>query len=218
MEKIVEEFQRFYSDSHVWQNTRWFGYPVSKYPQDLWTLQEIISEVKPDIIVECGTQFGGSALFMANILDLVGRGRVVSIDVQYPPIHGDHHFDWFKPEGLPVHEGITFLKGSSIAPEIVGRVRSLIRPGDVVLVDLDSNHIKAHVLAEMKVYAGLVSSGSYMIVEDTALNGHPTLPGWGEGPFEAVQEFLKTNDQFIIDRSREKFFVTANPGGYLRRR
>jgi cephalosporin hydroxylase len=100
---------------------------------------------------------------------------------------------------------------------IVGHVSDLVGEDDSVLVILDSDHTKDHVLAEMRAYGPLVTKGSYMIVEDTNINGHPVLPDFGPGPWEAVEEFLQGNDQFTVDRSREKLLMTFNPMGYLRR-
>jgi cephalosporin hydroxylase len=113
---------------------------------------------------------------------------------------------------------VTYLTGSSIAPEIHGRVVELVGDRSPVLVILDSDHTRDHVLEEMRLYGPLVSAGSYMIVEDTNVNGHPVQPRFGPGPMEAVDEFLRESDGFEIDEEREKFFLTFNPRGFLRKR
>lgn len=207
-QQFLDGFHRLYYDSAesggTWKNTYWLGVPTEKCPLDLWVYQEILHEVRPDIIVETGTRWGGSALFLASLCDVLGRGRVITIDVEVP---GER----------PSHDRITYLLGSSVSPEIVEEVRKDIATGDRVLVSLDSDHAMDHVLAEMRTYGTLVSPGSYLIVEDTNINGHPVLPGWGPGPREAVQEFLKETDEFVVDESREKLLLTFNPKGYLRR-
>lgn len=182
----------------------WFGYRTMKSPMDMWMYQEILAETKPDLVVECGTAFGGSSLYVASLLDLLGRGEVVTIDIEARP-------------GQPVHPRISRLIGSSVDPAIVADVRRRAA-GRRTMVILDSDHSAAHVSAELEAYRGLVSPGCYLIVEDTNVNGHPVYEAFGPGPMEAVQDFLKERDDFEVDRSREKFLFTFNPGGWLRRR
>ena len=117
----------------------------------------------------------------------------------------------------PQNERITYLLGSSTSDAIFQKVKDSIRPGEKVMVSLDSDHHKAHVLDELRLYSSLVTVGNYLVVEDTDINGHPVYPTFGPGPMEAVQEFLKTNSNFEQDRSREKFGVTMYPGGWLKR-
>ena len=135
--------------------------------------------------------------------ELNGSGRVVSIDTQ-PSL------------SLPTHERITYLTGSSTDPDIVAAIKTALA-GGTVLVVLDSDHSCDHVLNELETYGPMVTKGSYMIVEDTNVNGHPVLPNFGAGPMEAVKEFLPHHAEFAIDEEREKFMVTQNPSGYLRR-
>jgi cephalosporin hydroxylase len=188
-------------------NTRWLGVPVIKCPFDLWVYQEILFELRPDVVVECGTSKGGSAYFLSSMCELLGHGHVITIDL-YP-----------KPN-RPQHERLTYLSGSSTDPKIVSEVTRRIRDADKsasVLVLLDSDHSREHVLDELRLYSPLVTPGSYVIVEDTNLNGHPVWPDFGPGPMEAVDTFLSENDDFVIDSSREKFYLTWNPKGYLKR-
>ena len=117
----------------------------------------------------------------------------------------------------PEHNRITYLLGSSTSPQTAQKVKDLIRPGENVMVVLDSDHRAAHVLREFRIYAPLVTQGNYLIVEDTNINGHPVRPDFGPGPMEALQEFAKENSDFVIDRRREKFMLTFNPRGYLRK-
>jgi len=194
----------YHSRPKIWNNTYWLGVPVGKCVFDLWVYQEIITELRPDLIVETGTGHGGSTLFLASCCDLVGNGKVVTVDIS-------------DPSGKPEHERITYLQGSSVAPEIVSTIRSMAEDKDRVLVNLDSDHSRDHVLKELEIYSELVSPESYIIVEDSNVGGHPVKPNHYPGPMEAVEEFLKTNHSFTIDKSREKFLLTFNPKGYLKR-
>lgn len=203
---IVNSFIKLYYHSRpkIWNNTFWFGIPVGKCPPDLWNYQEIIFDVKPDVIIESGTGLGGSTLFLAQHCELMNKGKVISIDIN-------------DQSNKPNHERITYITGSSIAEEILQQVKQLISDTDKVLVILDSDHSRQHVLQELNNYSKLVTVGSYIIVEDTIIGGHPVKPHRKPGPMEAVNEFIKTNNNFVIDKSREKFYLTFNPNGYLKK-
>lgn len=207
-ERIVRDFHKLYYDSQVrtWGNTFWLGIRAYKCPLDLWIYQEIICHLKPDLIIETGTAQGGSALFMANICDLLGTGQIVTIDVLPIP-----------DEIRPKHARITYLIGSSTSTEILNQVQEKRKKAAKCLVVLDSDHSKSHVLKELRSYCSLVSKDSYLIVEDTNINGHPVRNDCGVGPWEAVEEFLAENRDFIPDVSMEKFYMTFNPKGYLKR-
>ena len=183
---------------------RWFGTPIQKNPMDLWIYQEMLTELKPDVVVECGTYKGGSAYYMAHLMDLIGKGRVITIDIEKYP-------------NLPVHPRITYLVGSSTDGGIVKQVHESIRAGESVMVFLDSDHSKAHVSKELELYHDMVTPGSYLVVEDTDLNGHPILPKHGPGPMEAASEFLASHPEFQADPAREKLMLSFNPNGYLKR-
>ena len=207
--KVITAFHRLYYDgprqaARPWERTRWMGVPCQKCPLDLWVYQEIIFEVRPDLIIETGTLFGGSALYMAHMLDLVGKGRIVSIDVE-------------TRARRPVHPRIRYVRGSSTDPEVLRSIMRGRRRSETRMVVLDSDHANAHVTEELRLFANVVSRGSYLIVEDTDVNGNPVLPALGPGPREAVEAFLKSDRRFVADRSREKLLLTFNPGGYLKR-
>ena len=202
---VTNAFHRLYYDSAVWKDTYWLGTRTQKCPLDLWVYQEILQETRPDLILETGTAHGGSALYMASVCELLGRGEVVTVDIS--PI-----------EGRPKHDRITYLTGSSTAGEVVAEVERHVAGQERVLVILDSDHSYNHVLDELRIYGPWVSPGSYLIVEDTNVNGHPVLPEHGPGPMEALDEFLAETEDFEIDPAREKFFFTFNPRGYLRKR
>jgi len=200
--QVTDNFHRLYYDSHVWTNTRWLGVGAEKCPLDLWIYQEILVEKRPDVIVECGTRYGGSALFMASVCDLIDHGRVISIDV------ADQR------NGL-AHPRIEFLIGSSVDQATVETVKGRLQADETVMAALDSDHHREHVLEELEIYGGLVTAGQYLIVEDTNINGNPVAGYYGPGPKEALGEFLPKHPEFTVDRSREKFFLTFNPGGFL---
>ncbi|MEK6274697.1 MAG: CmcI family methyltransferase [Actinomycetota bacterium] len=202
---VTEAFHRLYYDTSVWKDTYWLGVPTQKCPLDLWIYQEILHEVKPDLIIETGTAHGGSAYYLASLMDLVGRGEVVTVDIH--PI-----------EGRPAHPRITYVTGSSTADEVVQEVERLAEGHERVLVILDSDHSRDHVLDELRIYNRFVTPSSYLIVEDTNVNGHPVLPEHGPGPREALDDFLAETDGLEVDTSREKFFMTFNPRGFLRKR
>lgn len=194
----------YHTAARTWQDTKWLGVPLEKYPTDLFVYQEIISETKPDVLIEAGTYRGGSAYYFASLFDLLGRGRVITMDIQdYPD--------------KPKHPRIEYLLLSSISDEAVRHIKAELKPEDRVMVSLDSNHNEGHVLKELQIYSQLVSKGCYLVLEDTNINGHPVNPSYGPGPMEAVEKFIPTNPNFVIDRSREKFMLTVSPKGYLRR-
>lgn len=204
--RITDRFHRlyYYSRQRTWRNTHWLGTEVLKCPFDLWVYQELLHELRPDLIIETGTAYGGSAAYLASLCDLLGHGRIVTIDVE-------------ERRGRPSHPRVRYRTGMSTDPAIVAELHAEVRPGDRVLVILDSDHSEANVLAELRAYHELVSVGSYCIVEDSNVNGHPVWREFGPGPMEAIRSFLQENDGFEIDRDREKFFLTFNPSGFLKR-
>jgi cephalosporin hydroxylase len=184
----------------------WLGFQMFKCPLDLWVYQEIIAEQKPDLIIETGTFRGGSAHFLATLCDLVGQGRVITIDIDptCAPVR-------------PAHPRIEYLLGSSIDPAVVAHVKDAVSTHPNVLVILDADHRRDHVIEELRIYSRMIPLSGYLIVEDTNINGHPTYQEFGPGPWEAVHEFLAESPNFQIDRSRERFLMTMNPDGYLKR-
>jgi cephalosporin hydroxylase len=206
-EEIVRDFHDLYCHSRdrTWANTSWLGVGAIKCPLDLWIYQELLFKLRPDVIVETGTALGGSAYFMACICDMIGNGRILTIDIGTVP-------------DRPQNPRIRYILGSSVDPEITSTVEHAISPQEKVLVVLDSKHEYDHVLAEMRTYSPLVSEGSYLIVEDTNINSWRPSDRRRPGPLEAVRDFLGEDDRFEIDRSWEKFYMTFNPSGFLRRR
>lgn len=205
---IVDQFSDLYYSSRG--TMHWRGINLIKNPCDLWTLMDIIYELKPGLIIETGTAEGGSATFYKDITNLFGiLCEVVTIDVN-PKWNYD-----------PKPRGITSLVGYSTSPGVYSAVMevaaSVGEGGKAILVCLDSDHSRENVRKELDLYAPLVTVGSYVIVEDTNVNGHPSFTRHGPGPWEAVQEFLAETSGFEIDRERQKYLLTFNPDGYLRR-
>jgi cephalosporin hydroxylase len=211
-------------------NWRWCGLPIIQLPPDVLETQEIVWRVRPDVIIETGVARGGSLTFNASLLALLdaaeatGRTpatsprRVIGIDIEIRP-HNRQAI-----EAHPFAPMIELVEGSSVAPEIVADVRGRVRTGERVLVMLDSNHTHDHVLAELDAYAGLVTPGSYCIVQDTGIetagaDAFPDRP-WGPGnsPASAVAAWLPRHPEFAIDaRIDHKLLLSSSPGGYLRR-
>jgi cephalosporin hydroxylase len=203
---VIDAFNRlYYEDRGTWRQNRWQGTRIFKCPSDLWLYQEIVHKVRPGLILETGTAFGGSASYLGSLCDVEGHGRVVSIDISP------------RPGGQVPHPRVTYITGSSTDPDVVTTIRSLIPSDAAVLVILDSDHSMNHVCRELEIYSEFVTIGSYLIVEDTNVNGHPVHPTFGPGPTEAVDWFLAQRRDFAIDESMHRFHLTLNPRGFLKR-
>lgn len=211
-EKIIERFHKIYYRTRPYARTLFLGIPSSQYPNDNWVMQEIISELKPDLIIETGTGSGGTALFYATVLEKVNEnGKVITVDVNPPPPDVFQFTTW--------KQRVEFILGSSTSSEVVEQIAPRVK-GRKVLVTLDADHSKEFVLKELNLYSPFVSLGSYIVVQDTHLGGHPNdhfSVRKGSGPWEAREEFLKVNKYFKIDRSREKNLITQYPSGFLKR-
>jgi len=199
-------------------NFNWLGRPVIQFPQDLLTLQEIIWSVRPQVIVETGIAHGGSLIFHASMLQLLGgAGEVIGIDVEIRP---QNRRDI---ENHPLYPRITLFEGSSTDARVAAKVYDRVGGKSPVMVVLDSNHTHDHVLAELELYSRVVTAGSYLVVLDTVIEEIPDeLIGdrpWkkGNNPKTAVKKFLESNSRFQIDSGIEKkLLLTVAPGGYLK--
>lgn len=197
---------------------KWLGRPIIQFPQDVIALQEIIWEVRPRLIIETGIARGGSLIFSASMLELLGGdGRVIGVDIDI------REHNRAAIEAHPLSRRITMIQGSSIDDEVAAKVAREAEGNGPVLVILDSNHTHDHVMRELELYSGLVTKGSYLIVFDTVINEMPAdfFPDrpWSptDNPKTAVDEFLKRNSRFEVDREMEtKLLITVAPGGYLR--
>jgi cephalosporin hydroxylase len=195
----------------------WMGRPIIQLPDDLMRIQEVIFKVQPHVIIETGVAHGGSAVFYASLLELLGRGRVLSIDVEIRP-HNREALDKH-----PLRKRITLIEGSSTSEDILREVRQSLAADDRVLVVLDSNHTKDHVRRELESYASMVTSGSYLIATDGIMEDLSDAPGgsltWiADNPRVAIHEFLRSHSEFEIDPEPLRAGVTYWPDAYLRRK
>jgi len=199
-------------------NFTWMGRPIIQFPQDIIAMQEIIWQVKPDLIIETGIARGGSLIFYASLLELIGGdGKVLGIDIDI------REHNRVEIEKHPMYKRITMIQGSSIDKDVVKMVYEHAKGKNRILVLLDSNHTHEHVLKEMNLYSSLVTKGSYLIVFDTIIEDMPEKifadRPWGKGnnPKTAVWEFLKNSERFEIDMEIEnKLLITVAPDGYLK--
>lgn len=205
---VVIKFHELYygTNNLTWLNTKWRGVYLAKCPLDLWQYQEIIAEKQPDVIIETGTWHGGSALYLRDMLRIAGKEKAIVITIDTAPM------GTFKDE-----DGVIQLIGNSCSPIIEEAAKKYIVSSDKVMVILDSDHSKPHVLAELNVWGKYVSAGHYLIVEDTNVNGNPIYTDHGPGPMEAMIEWLRGHPEFKTDEHRERFLMTFNPKGYLKR-
>jgi cephalosporin hydroxylase len=201
-------------------NFSWMGRPIIAFPQDMIAMQEIIWEVQPDLIIETGVAHGGSIVYYASLLELIGGDRlVVGIDIDIRK----HNRDLI--EAHPMSKRIKLIEGSSVSDDVVAQVKAIADKHKRVLICLDSNHTHAHVLEELTHYAPLTSVGSYCVVFDTGVEDMPEGYDWGPRPWgkgnnpkTAVYEYLKTNTNFEIDKSiSNKLLISVAPDGYLKR-
>lgn len=199
-------------------NFTWMGRPIIQYPQDMVAMQEIIWSVQPDLIIETGVAHGGSLIYYASLLELIGKGEIVGIDIDIR----EHNRK--EIEKHPMSKRIQLLQGSSTDDKILEQVKALAAGKSTVLVSLDSNHSYKHVLKELELYSPFVTKDSYLVVFDTIVEYLPDecLVGkpWsrGDSPETSIAEFLKTNDQFVVDKGVDnKLMVSVAPGGYLKR-
>jgi len=215
---VVESVKPEYS-----YNFSWMGRPIIQFPQDMVAMQEIIWDIKPDLIIETGIAHGGSLIFYASLLELIsisgfGDGKVLGIDIDIR----EHNRK--EIESHPMYKNIDMIQGSSISQKIITQVKKQAEGKRKILVVLDSNHTHQHALEELIAYAPLVSKGSYCVVFDTLIEDMPadSYPerAWGPGdnPKTAVWEYLKTHPEFEIDKSiQNKLLITVAPDGYLKR-
>jgi cephalosporin hydroxylase len=201
---------------HAYQ-WNWLGLPIIQMTEDVMAAQELIWQVKPDYIVETGIAWGGSMVLYASMLELIGKGEVIGVDLVLPQSNID------KIMAYPFSKRISMIQGSSIDQSIVDQVKAKIEPGKTVMLMLDSNHTHDHVLDELKMYSPLVTKDSYIIVSDTIVEdiepqAHRPRPwGPGDNPKTAVNAFLKTTDRFELDSYyNAKVLMTFDKGGYLR--
>lgn len=208
-QEVFDRFHRWYVSSPLW-GTSYLGVPIVKCVFDLWNYQDIITNMKPSLIVEFGTNIGGSALWFANLLDALKiDGKVFTVDI----------LD-IASNIVKEHPKIELFVSNSTDESVANRIRELREtyPGKIFAI-LDSNHTKGHVFAEMELLRNILVTGDFLVVEDGNINGHPVLPDWGEGPFEAIAEYIEKypNDYVREINYERRFGFTFAVNGYLRR-
>ncbi len=219
LKKAASDFNIESNKAQYSYNFSWMGRPIIQYPQDMIAMQEIIWNVKPDLIIETGIAHGGSLIYYASILELIGKGEVLGIDIDI------RKHNKAEIERHPMFKRIKMLEGSSVSEDIAQQVNQFASDKESVIVCLDSNHTHEHVLNELKFYAPLVSVNSYIAVFDTIVEHLPEgyfsqQRPWGIGnnPRTAVDEFLKINNNFIVDKTIDnKLLISVTPRGYLKR-
>jgi cephalosporin hydroxylase len=203
-EELRASFVEAYWRTLVWRSTTWLGRRLPNPPTDLITYQEIMARVRPDVVIETGSGSGGRALYLASVCELLGHGRVVSVDPK-------------QSESLPQHPRITYVEGQAHNDATLAEVRRLVGDDTNGMVVLGSRGSAQRMKREFDAYCGFVGVGSYVIMEDTILNGHPVFPGFGPGPHEGAKRALSDHGEFVADSEMERHGLTFNPGGYLRR-
>lgn len=219
LQKAAKNFNTESNKAQYSYNFSWMGRPIIQYPQDMIAMQEIIWQVKPDLVIETGIAHGGSLIYYASLLELIGRGEVLGIDIDIR----EHNRK--EIEKHPMFNRIKMIQGSSTNHEVIHKVKKYAAGKRSILVCLDSNHTHDHVLKELELYSPFVSLHSYIVVFDTIVEDLPEgyfahKRPWGisNNPKTAVDEFLKMNDNFEIDTSIDnKLLISVAPGGYLKR-
>jgi cephalosporin hydroxylase len=235
---LAADFTSAYIDHDLVFNNHFLGVEIWQNPFDMWVFQQMITELKPDVIIETGTAHGGSALFFAMMLEKLNPvGRVISVEID-PDV--DNNIS--EARSFPVFRNrVSIIKGDSVSSQTLDRIQQAIEDIQrdknagrdssdqqdlVVLVTLDSLHSAEHVLEELRVYSQFVSKGSYIVVQDTVIDSNPKFVDWfvlpwangaTAGPSQAVQEFLDKNTNFRRDKRWEKFYFTFYPGGFLKK-
>lgn len=218
LNKAAKDFNIESNRAKYSYNFSWMGRPIIQYPQDMIVMQEILWELKPDLIIETGIAHGGSLIYYASILELIGKGEVLGIDIDIRE-HNKKEI-----ENHPMYKRIKMIQGSATDELIVEEVKAHTKDKSTILVCLDSNHTHDHVLREMELYSPFVTIGSYLVVFDTIVEDlpndlYPDRP-WnvGNNPKTAVYEFLKKNNNFEINKSIDhKLLISVAPEGYLKR-
>jgi cephalosporin hydroxylase len=194
----------------------WLGRPIIQFPTDIVAMQELLWKLQPDVVIETGVAHGGSLILSASVLELIGKGRVIGIDIEI------RAHNRAAIEAHPLKERIELIEASSIAPETLRTVRQIVGDAKTVMVVFDSNHSHAHVLQELNLYGPLVTPGSYMVAHDGAQEWVWDIPRgkaeWkGNGPLDAIREFLVLHKEFVVDPHYTRLGITSSPDGFLRR-
>jgi len=216
LEAIGKQWTKVAAENRLSYELEWLGVPVIQTPEDLFLMQELIFRMQPDFIVETGIAHGGSLIYYASLLELLNKGTVIGIDIDIRK----HNKDVIQKH--PMYKRIEMIQGSSTSPQVIQQLRKRIPRNSKVIVCLDSDHTKTHVLRELELYHNFILPGGYLVVFDTNTSELAELGVCEEkyvnnSPMEAIQEFLQNNDSFAIDENFNKLYISYSPNGYLKR-
>lgn len=216
LEKVGLQWTKVAAENRLSYEIDWLGIPVIQTPEDLILMQELIFKVQPDIIIESGIAHGGSLIYYASLMELLGKGKVVGVDIEIR----EHNKKVI--EAHPLYKRVDTIEGDSVSDETIQEVKRRVPINSTVIVCLDSNHTKPHVFKELQLYQQFVRPGGYIVVFDTNTSRLAELGACDEkyinnSPKEAVEEFLKINGNFEIDTHYNKLYISDSPSGYLRR-
>jgi len=202
----LADWLRYHNEKIAFNKVSWMGIKTIKNVLDAWICQEIIHEVRPEIIIEIGSLEGGFTLYLSHLLDILGQGKVISLDID-------------RTYWSVQHPRIIEITGDSASEEIISRVYDLCENKKTMLIH-DGNHEEEHVFKDLQSYADLISIGSYIVVEDGLVDVFPPGDGIGQftpGPLKAIERFLDLDKRFAVDSERERYLLTCNPQGYIKR-
>lgn len=216
LEEAAIKWAKVSAENRLSYEIDWLGVPIIQTPEDMILMQELVFKIKPDIIIETGIAHGGSLIYYASLLELLGKGEVIGIDIEIRK-HNRRVI-----EAHPLFKRIEMIEGSSISEETIEKIRKMVPKDSKVVVGLDSNHTRNYVLKELHLYKEFINLGSYIVVFDTCSSELGKLgvvdSKWiDNGPKEAVDEFLKKHDNFEIDKKYNRLYISYSPNGYLRR-
>ncbi len=216
LEEAAIKWAKVSAENRLSYEIDWLGVPIIQTPEDMILMQELIFKIQPDFIIETGVAHGGSLIYYASLLELLGKGKVIGVDIE---IRGHNRR---VIEVHPMCKRIELLEGSSVSDETIEKITKIVPKNSKVIVCLDSNHTKEHVLKELQLYNNFVNPGSYIVVFDTITSKMARLGACeksyiNNGPKEAVEYFLKVNDNFEIDKHYNKLYISYSPNGYLKR-
>lgn len=216
LEEVATKWVKVSAENRLSYEIDWLGVPIIQTPEDMILMQELIFKIQPDIIIETGIAHGGSLIYYASLLELLGKGKVIGVDIEI------REYNKKVIEKHPMFKRIELIEGSSISEETIEKIRIIVPKDSKVIVCLDSNHTKDHVLKELQLYNKFVNLGGYIVVFDTITSKMSELGACEKSyidnsPKEAVEDFLKVNDNFEIDKYYNKLYISYSPNGYLRR-
>jgi len=216
LEEAAIKWAKVSAENRLSYEIDWFGVPIIQTPEDMILMQELIFKIKPDVIIETGIAHGGSLIYYASLLELLGKGKVIGIDIEIR----EHNRRVI--EKHPMFKRIELIEGNSISEEIIDKIKKIVPRDFKAIVCLDSNHTKNHVLKELKLFNSFVNPGSYIVVFDTNTSRLAELGACDKmyinnSPKEAVEDFLKVNNNFEIDKHYNKLYISYSPNGYLKR-